>query len=90
LTDLSFTRYLTKEEMETYKKSVPEYDDMILAVNYAEERGMEVGEKRGREIERITLVRNCYAHNLSIEQIAEFTGLATKQISDILTDKSEK
>jgi predicted transposase/invertase (TIGR01784 family) len=117
---------LTEEEMETYKKSVLEYDDVILAVNYAEERGMEVGEKRGEkrgikigknqgieigekrgieigekqgieigekrgiEIGKNMLVRNCYAHNLSIEQIAEFTGLTTKQVSDILTDKSEK
>jgi predicted transposase/invertase (TIGR01784 family) len=101
---------LTEKEMETYKKSVLEYDDVILAVNYAEERGkkqgieigekrgekrgkkqgIEIGEKRGRENERIILVRNCYAHHLSIEQIVEFTGLTTKQVSDILTDESEK
>jgi predicted transposase YdaD len=35
--------------MEAYHKSVTEYDDVILAVNYAEEKGEKRGEKRGRK-----------------------------------------
>jgi predicted transposase/invertase (TIGR01784 family) len=44
---------LTEQEMEAYKQSVLEYDDVILAVDYAEEkgekRGIEIGEKRGEK-----------------------------------------
>jgi predicted transposase/invertase (TIGR01784 family) len=42
---------LTEEEMKTYRKSVLEYDDVILSMNYVEERGekrgIAIGEKRG-------------------------------------------
>ncbi|MDR2765826.1 MAG: hypothetical protein LBB90_12470, partial [Tannerella sp.] len=82
-----------------YKRSVLEYDDVILAVNYAEEkgekRGIEIGEKRGRKrgieigkkriIEEI--VRNSYKLNMYLQQIAELTGLTEEQISAILTQK---
>jgi predicted transposase/invertase (TIGR01784 family) len=42
---------LTEKEMKTYQKSVLEYDDVILSMNYVEElgekRGIAIGEKRG-------------------------------------------
>jgi predicted transposase YdaD len=39
---------LTGEEMEAYNKSIMDYEDVILAVDYAKERGEKKGEKRGR------------------------------------------
>jgi predicted transposase YdaD len=45
---------LNKEEMETYNKSVLEYNDIMDAVQYAalsgEKRGISIGEKRGISI----------------------------------------
>jgi predicted transposase/invertase (TIGR01784 family) len=40
---------LTGKEMKAYKKSVLEYDDVILAVDYAEEKGMKRGMEKGME-----------------------------------------
>ncbi|MDR2027007.1 MAG: Rpn family recombination-promoting nuclease/putative transposase [Prevotellaceae bacterium] len=83
---------LTQEDMNAYKQSVLEYDDVFHAVNWAKEEGIEIGKKRGRKrgievgrklmIEEI--VRNNYKLNMSIKQIAEFTGLTEEQISAIL------
>jgi predicted transposase YdaD len=79
--------------MEKYRKSVPEYDDVILAVDYAEERGemrgIEIGEKRGIETERNRLVRSFYARNMSIEEIAELMGITVKQAFDGLKINTE-
>jgi flagellar biosynthesis/type III secretory pathway protein FliH len=41
---------LTEEEMKTYQKSVLEYDDVILSMDYVKSRNLEIGEKRGIEI----------------------------------------
>jgi predicted transposase/invertase (TIGR01784 family) len=88
---------LTEKEMKTYKKSIMEYDDVILAVDYAEERGEKRGEKRGIEIgrtkgreegrkeERINFVRTCYENGINIEQIVQLTGLTERQIYAILS-----
>jgi predicted transposase/invertase (TIGR01784 family) len=40
---------LSKEEMETYRKSILEYNDVFHAVNWAKEQGIEIGEKRGEK-----------------------------------------
>ncbi|MDR1169540.1 MAG: Rpn family recombination-promoting nuclease/putative transposase [Prevotellaceae bacterium] len=39
---------LTGEEMEAYSKSVMDYDDVILAVDYAKELGKKEGKKEGK------------------------------------------
>jgi predicted transposase/invertase (TIGR01784 family) len=74
---------LTGEEMETYQKSVMEYDDVILAMDYAEERG----EKRGIEIGEKRLVQNCYKNGMEIDQIIKFTGLTKEEVSAIISSK---
>jgi predicted transposase/invertase (TIGR01784 family) len=67
-----------------------EYDDVILAVDYAEERGFEKGWKEGFEKGwkkgMINLIQNCYKDGMSIEQIVKYTGLAKEQVSDILSE----
>ncbi|MDR2384540.1 MAG: Rpn family recombination-promoting nuclease/putative transposase [Tannerella sp.] len=81
---------LTVEEMKTYQKSILEYDDVILSMNYvekmAEERGIGIGEERGIKKEQIKFVRNCRKHNMSVDQIAKLTGLRVEEIHAILTD----
>jgi predicted transposase YdaD len=83
--------------MEAYNKSIMEYDDVILAVDYAEERGekrgREIGmkegekrgEKRGEEIGRINLIQTFYKNGMSIEQIVRFTGISEEQVYAILS-----
>jgi predicted transposase/invertase (TIGR01784 family) len=90
---------LTKEEMRTYRRSELEYDEVMLAVDFAEEKGrkegIELGEKRGEkrgvEIGRQRLmekiVRNSYKQNLGLNQIAKLTGLSEEEISAILAKK---
>jgi predicted transposase YdaD len=41
---------LTKKEMNRYKRSVLEYDDVRDAVSFAEEKGIKIGEQRGLKI----------------------------------------
>ncbi|MDR1130102.1 MAG: hypothetical protein LBK96_03890, partial [Prevotellaceae bacterium] len=68
--------------METYRKSVTEYDDVILAMDYAEEKGkkqgIEIGEKQGEKKQLIRLVLNGYKNGMGIDQIIQFTGLTKK------------
>ncbi|MDR1896846.1 MAG: Rpn family recombination-promoting nuclease/putative transposase [Prevotellaceae bacterium] len=71
---------LTQEEMETYNKSILEYDDVILALNYTEKRGIQIGEERVRKEH----ILNAYRNNISIEDIAKFTGLSVEQIRNII------
>jgi flagellar biosynthesis/type III secretory pathway protein FliH len=35
--------------MEAYNKSILEYDDVVLAVDYAKQKGIQIGEKRGEQ-----------------------------------------
>jgi hypothetical protein len=63
---------LSGEEMETYHQSVLDYNDVRLAVNYAQREGR----KEGIEQERIRSVRTLYALNLDIDLIVKSTGFA--------------
>ncbi len=56
-------------------------------LNYAthragEKRGIEIGEKRGREESRLIVAKKMYA----IDQIAELTELATEEIGKLRQD----
>jgi predicted transposase/invertase (TIGR01784 family) len=77
--------------METYRNSVTEYDDVILAMDYAKERGekrgIKIGEKRGEKKERIRIVQNGYKNGMSIDQIIQFTGLTEEEIYAITSSK---
>jgi hypothetical protein len=70
---------LTKKEMETYSKSIWEYDDVILGMRRSRDEGREEGIKQ--------IVQNCYRNGLNIEQIAGFTGVTEKEIKTILSTK---
>jgi predicted transposase/invertase (TIGR01784 family) len=72
---------LTKKEMETYNKSIWEYDDVILGMR----RSRYEGREEGRSEERTNIVRTCYNNGISVEQIAGFTGVTEKEIKAILS-----
>ncbi|MDR1896498.1 MAG: hypothetical protein LBR10_06885 [Prevotellaceae bacterium] len=87
--------------METYNKSILEYDDVILAIDYAkkmaEEKGEKRGERKGRKEGRKEgkeegrkenieeIIRRCFQKKMLVEDIAEITNLSIKQINAILT-----
>ena len=81
---LAEVKRLTKEEMEEYKKSVLEYQDVRDAVDYAREEGfeegIEKGREEGREEEKVTIIQKCIQMNLPIENIVFLTGFSREQI----------
>jgi predicted transposase/invertase (TIGR01784 family) len=89
---------LTKEEMETYSKSIWEYDDVILGMRRSRDEGIKEGMSKGMSKgiskgikegikEGISkIVRNCYNNGMSIEQIAGFTGVTEKEIKAFLSN----
>ncbi|MDR1887158.1 MAG: Rpn family recombination-promoting nuclease/putative transposase [Prevotellaceae bacterium] len=84
---------LKPEEMEAYNKSIMEYDDVVLAVDYAEERGEKRGEKKGEERgikiglqqAKTDVVMSAYRIGLSVEEIAAITNFTVEQVADILS-----
>ncbi|MCL1937921.1 MAG: Rpn family recombination-promoting nuclease/putative transposase [Candidatus Azobacteroides sp.] len=89
LFQLAEIKRLTKEDMETYRKSILEYHDVRSAVDYAREEGIEEGREEGREEEKIIVIQRCLQKNMSIDDIIYLTGFSKEQIirykeSDIL------
>jgi predicted transposase/invertase (TIGR01784 family) len=88
--------------MEAYNKSILEYDDVVLAVDYAEsrgeKRGIQIGEQRGIRIGeqkgvrigeqkgKAAVVLNLYRRGLPIEDIADITNFTVEQVKDILSE----
>jgi predicted transposase/invertase (TIGR01784 family) len=71
---------LTKEDMEEYKKSVLEYDDVRNAMECAFEEGKEKGFEEGRNEGVVYVIQRCLQKNMPIEDIVELTGFSKEQI----------
>ena len=67
-------------EMQKYEESIKVYRDLTNVVNTAERKGRE----EGREEEKIATVKRLHSMGLSIEQIAQGTGLTIKQVKEII------
>jgi len=76
LFELAEIKQLTQEDMETYRKSILEYQDVRDAVDYAREEAFE----KGREVEKITIIQKCLQKNITIEDIIDLTGYSKDQI----------
>jgi predicted transposase/invertase (TIGR01784 family) len=83
---------LKPEEMEAYNKSILEYDDVVLAVDYAEsrgeQRGIQIGELRGEQKGKTSVVLNLYRRGLPVEDIADITNFTVEQIKNILAENA--
>jgi predicted transposase/invertase (TIGR01784 family) len=83
---------LNSNEMEAYKKSVIEYNDIRQAVLFAEKiaekRGISIGEKRGISIgekrNRTEFAIKCYRKGMSIAEIADLTDLSVAEVKEII------
>jgi len=80
LFELAEIKRLTEEDMETYKKSVLEYDDVRSAMNCAREEGREEGHEEGREKSLEKVIQKSLQMNIPIEVIVEITGYSKEQI----------
>jgi predicted transposase/invertase (TIGR01784 family) len=78
---------LTHKEMERYKKSVIEYEDIACAIDFERNRYEALGEKRGIAIgealgeQRIIL--NLIASGLPVEEVARLAKVSVKQVHNI-------
>jgi predicted transposase/invertase (TIGR01784 family) len=81
---LAEVKRLKEKEMETYNKSILEYHDVRLCMDYALEKGIEEGlEKgitKGREEGKILVIQKCIQKDMSIEDIVFITGFSKEQI----------
>jgi len=79
---------LNTEEMITYNKSIMEYNDVRNSMQYAQERGISIGEKRGISIgeERKTarFVVKCHAKGMSVDDIADLTELPVDKVKRMI------
>ncbi|MDR3341136.1 MAG: Rpn family recombination-promoting nuclease/putative transposase [Candidatus Symbiothrix sp.] len=64
---------LTATDMETYNKSILEYQDVRDAVDYAKEE------------KSVEIARKCFQKRMSLEEIAELTGLSAEQLKELKT-----
>jgi len=75
---------LTAEDMETYRKSILEYQDVRSAMECAREESMEKGIKKGIkkgiEKEKNSIIQKSLQMNIPIEVIVKLTGYSKEQI----------
>ena len=76
LFELAEIKRLTESDMETYRKSVLEYHDVISAMGCARDEGREEG--IGIGIEKV--IQKCLQKNMAIEDIVFLTGYSKEQI----------
>jgi len=76
---LAEIKQLTPKEMETYNKSILEYQDIRRIANYTREEGRKEGLKE--------TARNCLKEGMPIELIAKITGLSLEQVKALREQK---
>jgi predicted transposase/invertase (TIGR01784 family) len=78
---------LNKKEMETYNKSVLEYNDVMDAVQYAaisgEKRGIGIGEKRGEKQKSIVIAIKLRENGMPIVEISKMTELPLEELKTV-------
>ncbi|MDR3340459.1 MAG: hypothetical protein LBT25_10290, partial [Candidatus Symbiothrix sp.] len=74
---------LTATDMETYNKSILEYQDVRDAVDYAKEEYFEKGIEKGFNQKSVEIARKCFEEGMSIELVAKVTGLSAEQLEKL-------
>ncbi len=84
-------KQLTEKDMEEYRKSILEYQDVRDAVDYAREEarkeGREEGVGVGKKEEKTEITLKCLQEGLPVETISRITGLTEAQIRNISNNK---
>ncbi|MDR3217675.1 MAG: hypothetical protein LBU22_01630 [Dysgonamonadaceae bacterium] len=71
--------------MEAYNKSILEYQDVRDAVDYAREEASEKSFRDGGNQKSVEIARKCFQKRMSLEEIAELTGLSAEQLEKLKT-----
>ncbi|HBX44413.1 MAG TPA: hypothetical protein DEG28_00770 [Porphyromonadaceae bacterium] len=74
---------LSREERRRYDADLRAYRDHFAQINSAKRLGERIGEKKGRTEGKIEVVRNMKAKGLSVDMIADITGLSPAEIEKI-------
>ena len=90
---------LSQNEMEEYKKSVLEYDDIQDAIEYAKgvavesgrkegieegiQKGMQKGMQKGIREGLISIAKKCLQKGMPLDEIADLTGLTKPEVQSI-------
>jgi predicted transposase/invertase (TIGR01784 family) len=76
---------LTEADMEAYNKSILEYHDVRDAVDYAQEVYFKKGIEKGINQKSFEIAQKCFQKKMSLEEIAELTGLSAEQLKELRT-----
>jgi predicted transposase/invertase (TIGR01784 family) len=78
---------LKAEDMEVYEKSLEQYDDVRLMMEYSRDKGIkkgrEEGVKEGITSRNFQIAKEMQKARMSIDLIAQLTGLTPKQIQQM-------
>ncbi|MDR3338891.1 MAG: Rpn family recombination-promoting nuclease/putative transposase [Candidatus Symbiothrix sp.] len=78
---------LTATDMETYNKSILEYQDVRDAVDYAREEASEKAFKKGIEKginqKSFEIARKCFEKGMLVEEVAELIDLDAEQLKEL-------
>ncbi|MDR0844988.1 MAG: hypothetical protein LBN71_07175 [Tannerella sp.] len=74
--------------METYNKSILEYNDVKNAVDYAGRIGERRGIKKGEQKTLAKMAIKGTNKGMSLSDISDLTGLSVEQIKNILQKKN--
>jgi predicted transposase/invertase (TIGR01784 family) len=83
LFELTEINKLKSEDMEVYEKSLEQYDDVRLMMKYSRNNGRKEGRKEGREEVIRSMTKKMQESEMSIDLIAQLTGLTPKQIQQM-------
>ena len=87
LAEISDIRSLSKKEMDKYEYSLRVMRDSYATYQYAAkngwEKGMAEGMEKGEREKALTIARNLKSLGMSLDQIAEATGLTLDEINTL-------
>ena len=83
LEDYADSHRLTKKEWEAYENSLWVVRDNMACMAAAEREAREKGHAEGRAEEKKTIARNLLAMGLTIEQVAQGSGLPIEEVKNL-------
>ena len=87
LEDIADVASMSPEDRERYDNSVKVYRDYLVTMDAAEQKGIEIGEKRGlkegKERTQLEIAKNLKAKGMDNNSIAECTELPIETIESL-------
>ena len=74
---------LSKDERILYDEALKRYRDYKNTIDYAEEKGLRIGEAKGKAEEQRLIAANLKKQGINIETIAQCTGVSVEEIEEL-------